>query len=355
MSKLNKVKISGVTYDIEDVSLKSDIYISSGNRDSVQSVINEGLYSLSTDDVYTITGQKANATDVIQGLIIVNNVPYNFTGSTSSDVQGVTELNGIVTFNLGSPFNITLVDRDTDKINELFIEAFTAGGDESPLNNVTVTHNPSIGANKVDYIASIYTEFVHEKYALANDLENKQDTLVSGTNIKTINNQSLLGSGNIAIQGGSGASVVEITQAEYDALVSSGTVDPSTMYIITDATPVNLSNYYTSAQTEAAISAAVSGKQDTLVSGTNIKTINNESILGSGNITIQGGTTYSAGTNIDISGNVISTKNVYYGTQWDNTANPTKTVTTDTFEVQYGTGSIFIWVIIYISKVALLM
>lgn len=39
----------------------------------------------------------------------------------------------------------------------------------------------------------------------------------------------------------------------------------------------------------ASITAAVSGKQDTLVSGTNIKTINNESILGSGNIDIQGG------------------------------------------------------------------
>lgn len=31
------------------------------------------------------------------------------------------------------------------------------------------------------------------------------------------------------------------------------------------------------------------GKQETLVSGENIKTINNQSILGSGNITIQGG------------------------------------------------------------------
>lgn len=29
-----------------------------------------------------------------------------------------------------------------------------------------------------------------------------QDALISGTNIKTINNQSLLGSGNITIQGG---------------------------------------------------------------------------------------------------------------------------------------------------------
>lgn len=32
----------------------------------------------------------------------------------------------------------------------------------------------------------------------------KQDTLISGTNIKTINNTSLLGSGNITIQGGGG-------------------------------------------------------------------------------------------------------------------------------------------------------
>ena len=44
-----------------------------------------------------------------------------------------------------------------------------------------------------------------------------------------------------------------------------------------------------------------------MVSGTNIKTINNESILGSGNITIQSGATYTAGTGITISNNVIST------------------------------------------------
>lgn len=38
-----------------------------------------------------------------------------------------------------------------------------------------------------------------------NELDSdKQDTLVSGTNIKTINNTSLLGSGNITIEGGSG-------------------------------------------------------------------------------------------------------------------------------------------------------
>ena len=131
--------------------------------------------------------------------------------------------------------------------------------------------------------------------------------------------------------GGGGNPTVELTQAEYDALVSAGTVSADTYYIITDAQAGDLTQYWTSAQTQSAITEAVSGKasasdvdtlsgtvtgmnstltahtadttihvtsndkntwsgkQDALVSGTNIKTINNESILGSGNITIQGG------------------------------------------------------------------
>jgi len=40
---------------------------------------------------------------------------------------------------------------------------------------------------------------------------------------------------------------------------------------------------------DQAVNQGKSGKQDTLVSGTNIKTINGDSILGSGDITIQGG------------------------------------------------------------------
>ena len=60
---------------------------------------------------------------------------------------------------------------------------------------------------------------------LQNALNAKQDTLVSGTNIKTINSTTLLGSGNLAVQ-------------------------------------------------------------EVLVSGTNIKTINGSSILGSGNLSI---------------------------------------------------------------------
>lgn len=88
---------------------------------------------------------------------------------------------------------------------------------------------------------------------------NAQEILVSGTNIKTINNQSILGSGNITIQGGSGGggeTVIELTQAEYDALTEYA---ENTTYIITDATPINMDDYATTGTVNT-----LSGKVETL-------------------------------------------------------------------------------------------
>ena len=52
---------------------------------------------------------------------------------------------------------------------------------------------------------------INTTYAPAAALDNKQDTLVSGTNIKTINNTSLLGSGNIPISGGETSTTITAT------------------------------------------------------------------------------------------------------------------------------------------------
>lgn len=92
---------------------------------------------------------------------------------------------------------------------------------------------------------------VSDKVALKTDIPDvstKQDVLVSGTNIKTINGNSLLGSGNIVIQGGSGegASVIELTQAEFDALENKD----QGFYLITDAQP---NEYYTKSEIDALI------------------------------------------------------------------------------------------------------
>ena len=92
----------------------------------------------------------------------------------------------------------------------------------------------------------------------ANIIGSKQDTLISGTNIKTINSTTLLGSGNLAVQ-------------------------------------------------------------PTLVSGTNIKTINSNSILGSGDLVITGGvSSVSATTPVVATGTttpVISLASSYGDTQ----------------------------------------
>jgi len=45
-------------------------------------------------------------------------------------------------------------------------------------------------------------EAAEETFAMVSDLDDKQDTLVSGTNIKTVNGNSLLGSGDVVISGG---------------------------------------------------------------------------------------------------------------------------------------------------------
>ena len=95
-------------------------------------------------------------------------------------------------------------------------------------------------------------------------------------------NKISVGSTIYDIQDQNASRTVELTQAAYDGLAVK---EANTFYIITDAQGGDLSNYYTKGETDTLLG----GKQPTLVSGTNIKTINNESLLGEGNIDIQGG------------------------------------------------------------------
>lgn len=114
-------------------------------------------------------------------------------------------------------------------------------------------------------------------------LSGKQDKLTSGTNIKTINNQSILGSGNIDIQGGGSENVAwgDITgKPDFKAVATSGSYDDLTNKPAIPTKTSELTN-----DSGFVNDYQLSGKQDKLVSGTSIKTINNESLLGSGNIT----------------------------------------------------------------------
>lgn len=153
------------------------------------------------------------------------------------------------------------------------------------------------------------------------ELTGKQDQLVSGVNIKTINNQSILGGGNIEIQASTGStdlsnyytkeetdstfatvSQVEnkVSKEEGKSLISDEEIARlSTVTNYDDSTikgeieELNSSKLdaetYNSDKANFATIEQLNEKQNTLISGTNIKTINGNSILGSGDITITGG------------------------------------------------------------------
>lgn len=117
----------------------------------------------------------------------------------------------------------------------------------------------------------------------------KQNTLVSGTNIKTINNQSLLGSGNITISGGSGGSATDvqingtsITNNGVADIATQGTYDNTNNPIATiDDVYDGISNVSQSADFVAYISQIVSGL---IPSGTEL-TVNTFEDLPTENVT----------------------------------------------------------------------
>ena len=63
---------------------------------------------------------------------------------------------------------------------------------------------------------------------VASNITGKQDTLISATNIKTINGATILGSGDLVVSGGGGGSgtVTSVSSANADATVATGTTTP---------------------------------------------------------------------------------------------------------------------------------
>ena len=195
----------------------------------------------------------------------------------------------------------------TDEVNTIDLSARTGWGisvDGADLTNYYTK-------DEVDaLLENIDLEDYYDKTETDNLLDDKQDTLVSGTNIKSINNQSILGAGNITIEGAqqiqSDWNQTNTTKADYiknkpDLSAYAQKSDLNNYYTKTQAdgllnTKVDdseLDNYYDKTETDTMLNQKanttdLNNYQETLVSGTNIKTINNESILGSGNITIQG-------------------------------------------------------------------
>ena len=243
------------------------------------------------------------------------------------------------------------------------VDAYTKEEADNKFASKTELSNVQTVANDADTKVDALTPRVE---GVESAMDNKQATLVSGENIKTINSQSILGSGDLAVSGVSEEQAQEIakiptietelaqkanvsdvptvqtnrngTNKNYvysnadsskdnDKVVSScefitNAIDrldffltywgdgggskftgvplatPETAGIMSgndktklDSIPENI------AADVSTLETSLGNKQDTLVSGTNIKTVNSQSILGEGNIevTIPDATTATSG------------------------------------------------------------
>ena len=213
---------------------------------------------------------------------------------------------------------ITAIDNATDVLPIVDTSATTT-------KKITLTQvKTSLALNNVDNTSDADKPV---SSAQQTALDAKQATLVSGTNIKTINGSSVLGSGNIAISsavawGGvtgtlsnqtdlqtaldgkvdentaiTGATKTKVTY-DQKGLVTAGAdattadiADSTNKRYVTDAQLVVVGNTSGTNTGDNATNSQYSGlatsKQDALVSGTNIKTVNSTSLLGSGNVAVE--------------------------------------------------------------------
>ena len=215
-------------------------------------------------------------------------------------------------------------------------------------------------------------------------MTSKQDTLVdngSNQNIKTINSQSILGTGDITIEGGSGsteldnnieiydnednnfvqykATDLDWTAASDETLTSKSYVDQQdttitnsistkadTTYVDTqDALKQNITDNTLTTTNKTIVGAinenltSISTKQNTLIDNgdnQNIKTINGTSLLGTGDITIEGGST-DLDNNIEIYDNEENNFVQYKTTNLDWTAASDNSLTSKSYVDQQDT------------------
>lgn len=182
---------------------------------------------------------------------------------------------------------VSITPEEFDAITDIDTSAFyVVKGEESPTADLYFG-GTKIGLGDslvVDDVPTEGSDNLISSGAVFTSLESKQNNLVSGVNIKTINDSSILGNGNIGVQEPliSGVTIKTINGI---SVLGTGNVAVQPMLSF-DSAPVSQSN---NPVTSDGIYNALTGKQATLVSGTNIKTVKNTSLLGSGNIDVEDG------------------------------------------------------------------
>lgn len=139
---------------------------------------------------FEVTGSPINIGTESSSTIALKGSKIDISGSTGIDFYGDVSFSDGITANKYSSLNGIYVDNSTT--NPICFKR----------NNSIVTkmYGPTSGGGE---LVNVYLPGKSGTFAMTDDLTGKQDKLVSGQNIKTINGQSVLGSGNITVGGGS--------------------------------------------------------------------------------------------------------------------------------------------------------
>jgi hypothetical protein len=255
------------------VSLNATTPLSYDNGLNTFSISQSGASTngfLSSTDWNTFNNKQAAITLTTTG----SSGDATLVGSTLNIPNYSSALSGYVPTGRQLTINGTAYDLSADR--SWSVGTVTSVATTGPITGGTITGSGTIGITQATNSADGYLSSTDW-----NTFNNKQAALVSGTNIKTINFLSLLGSGDISLVAGlSGTSPISASVG----VGGSGNISISQSGASTDG-------YLSSADWNT-----FNSKQAALVSGTNIKTINSTSLLGSGDVAVQ--PTLVSGTNI---------------------------------------------------------
>lgn len=225
------IKYSSVGIDPQDYYTKDEVY----NKEQVDALPHVNAYSKSETDA--LLDKKADIDDIPTALPNPNALVVKYNGEIAFTYDGSRAETGNFIVNAdtvpGIDEKVKSISYTKEEVDSMIIphtNAYTKEESDAKYATkaTTYTKEETYSKQEVDVLVSnpidAYTKTESDqKYATKSELETKQNALVSGTNIKTFNGQSILGTGNIEFEQGKTITVVtELPQ----------TGDPDRIYLV---------------------------------------------------------------------------------------------------------------------------
>lgn len=275
MAILDKIKLSGVTYDIYDASAIHSLegYWTSGQTNNAITAATNALAEAIAEQGYQTSGDVQNA-------ITAATTPINDT---------------LTAHTANTDIHVTIADKTAwnAKVDEADIAGLFGNVNYDSTTQRINFYHESTGGTVLAYIDA--SDFVKDAFLDTVVVENR---VIEGESVPCLVftwNTDAGKSETVIPIGGVFDPSNYYTKDDIDDIVSgitedieeatSGKADTSAVTQINDTLTAHTAN--TDIHVTTSDKSTWSGKQDALVSGTNIKTINNQSLLGAGNINVQ--------------------------------------------------------------------